>query len=467
MAAFNIDPNISLGIKPQPALSLGDVMNIARGAQAYKQAEQYNPLLIREQAAQTELAEKTLNPKIEQQAAITKEATLKAEQTGVDVKNHYSNVARSILGGLATDPDFVKGNGEAMAKKIQGSKEYAEKVLGLPADVVAQVDPLIEMAKTNPREAMQAIKNGILQGQTLQTQQATVTPQVTTDIYGRHIGVVGATGQMGIMGENNPELNPKSTLGTYSKDIYGNPVFIPNTPQGGIGTPQYPGQPPQQGATTPQVVLPPGETSTTLQEVQGIRTEANRAAKAVPQLQYNANQIIKLADETNPGRSSDMLRTIQGGVSGILWSSDEATNYDKLGHYIAQNSITLAQQAGLGTDAGRHLQEQASGSTRFTKDSLKSVARTNRALTSGVSLYNQGIENAIAKSGSPFAARTFQNEWSKTADVNVFRLYDAIKNNDNYAIKEVVKDAGGPKSKGYKDLVERAQKLKTLIEGNQ
>jgi hypothetical protein len=172
-----------------------------------------------------------------------------------------------------------------------------------------------------------------------------------------------------------------------------------------------------------------------------------------------------LADITDTGVGAQTLRNLGGGYAALPWTNNNATNYDKLGHYIAANSISLAQQAGLSTDAGRSLQEQASGSTRFTKESLKSVARTNRALASGVDLLNRGIENSIQSTGNPFAARDFQNQWSQTVDVNALRLYDGLKNNDQQVIRDVVKELGGIKSKEYKTLLQRMDRMKQLIQG--
>ena len=51
---------VALGIKPPQGMSLGDMLNIARGAQAYQQAEQANPLAL--QKAQMEIEkEKKMN----------------------------------------------------------------------------------------------------------------------------------------------------------------------------------------------------------------------------------------------------------------------------------------------------------------------------------------------------------------------------------------------------------------------
>ena len=58
MATFNYD----LGPKQSQGMALGDMVNLARGIQAYQQAQQINPLQVRQQQAQTQLAEETLRP---------------------------------------------------------------------------------------------------------------------------------------------------------------------------------------------------------------------------------------------------------------------------------------------------------------------------------------------------------------------------------------------------------------------
>ena len=45
MATFNV-PMLGTEIKPVPQTSLADMLGIARGAQAYQQAEQVNPLAL-------------------------------------------------------------------------------------------------------------------------------------------------------------------------------------------------------------------------------------------------------------------------------------------------------------------------------------------------------------------------------------------------------------------------------------
>jgi hypothetical protein len=468
MADFSVS-DVASRVNPPQQISIGDMLNIARGAQAYKQAEQINPLLLQEQRAilqQQEIAaqkaSRVLEPDVAAKIAESKKSVLSAEQAGVDLKQHYSNVGRGLFGGFITDPDFVNGNSEVMIKKIEGAKDYAKNVLGVPDDVLSNADRIVEMAKSNPKQAYQYIKNGVLQSGQNAAQTAMVTPRLEV-INGVPQQITPASG----------EVTPLQTQVPYQQtvtDLTGRTSIQNRSPRGEyIGTSEYPtkpmAQPGQPGQQSEFLNIPVGETKESLAVITGQRNEINKAARQVPIQQFNANQIIKLADITDTGVGAETLRNLGGGYAALPWTNNNATNYDKLGHYIAANSISLAQQAGLSTDAGRSLQEQASGSTRFTKESLKSVARTNRALASGVDLLNRGIENSIQSTGNPFAARDFQNQWSQTVDVNALRLYDGLKNNDQQVIRDVVKELGGIKSKEYKTLLQRMDRMKQLIQG--
>jgi hypothetical protein len=108
------------------------------------------------------------------------------------------------------------------------------------------------------------------------------------------------------------------------------------------------------------------------------------------------------------------------------------------------------------------------GTTEWTAPAIKSTARVNRALSTGSELFSQGVENAFERTKNPFAAVEFQNRWSQALGnegINAIRLYDAIKNKDQDAIKEVVTQAGGQNSVGYKTLITKIQDMQKLIGG--
>jgi hypothetical protein len=66
--ASNIDPSISLAGKPMPTMTLPDMLNLARGAQAYRQqAQQLNPVELERAMAERDVAVGTAQPRIQRQ----------------------------------------------------------------------------------------------------------------------------------------------------------------------------------------------------------------------------------------------------------------------------------------------------------------------------------------------------------------------------------------------------------------
>lgn len=267
---------------------------------------------------------------------------------------------------------------------------------------------------------------------------------------------------------------------TGSYDINNNPIVNVYSPDGRFlgqraasGTPQeVPGQPrpvvkPSAVPTAEPVArLPAGETTETRQSADKIRLDASNAAAQVPMQTFNNNQIIKLADDVITGRGASFVGALSGGYAGLPFTSDNATNLNQLGHYMALQTASLAASSGLGgTDAARGIAGEISGTTDWTAPAIKQTARVNRALSTATELFNQGVQKSFERTKDPFSAREFQNKWSQTVDINAVRLYDAMKNNDSEAIREVVNQVGGKDSAGYKRLVDNIKQIKKLLGG--
>jgi hypothetical protein len=210
----------------------------------------------------------------------------------------------------------------------------------------------------------------------------------------------------------------------------------------------------------------PGETAETLAAANQLRIRSQESAAQVPLQTFNNNQIIKLADDVITGRGANFVGALTGGYAGLPFTSDNATNLNQLGHYMSLQTASLAQNAGLGgTDAGRAIAGEMAGTTSWTAPAIKQTARVNRALTTAADLFNQGVQATFDKTKDPFSVRDFQNKWAQTVDINAIRLFDALRNNDKDAIKEVVTAAGGPNSAGYKKLTTNIQAIDKLIRG--
>ena len=81
MPINQFDTSIAMGVKPPTPMSLGDMLNIARGAQEYQQRQKLNPVELETAESEKErsllgqrLARETLDPKIEQQKFQTESA---------------------------------------------------------------------------------------------------------------------------------------------------------------------------------------------------------------------------------------------------------------------------------------------------------------------------------------------------------------------------------------------------------
>lgn len=266
---------------------------------------------------------------------------------------------------------------------------------------------------------------------------------------------------------------------TGSYDINNNPIVNVYGPDGRFlgqraasGTPpatvesQRPVVTSQMPAAEPVARLPAGETAETRQAADQIRLRASDSAKEVPMQTFNNNQIIKLANDVITGRGANFVGALSGGYAGLPFTSDNATNLNQLGHYMALQTASLSASSGLGgTDAARGIAGEISGTTDWTAPAIKQTARVNRALSTATELFNQGVQKSFEKNKDPFSAREFQNKWSQTVDINAVRLYDAMKNNDSEAIREVVNQVGGKDSQGYKRLVDNIKQIKKLLGG--
>jgi len=338
-------------------MSLGDMVNMARAAQAYQQAQLTNPLAVREQSARTELAEKTLKPQISAKESEAKRLALEADKTGVDVKNHYANIARGVYGGLLTDPDFQSGNKEKMLEKLEKAKGFLEDV-GIPTHESKMHDQLKEMVNKDPKQAFQMIKNGIQQAGTNAEQFSQVNAPAN------YVN----TGQMQVPIYQSPYQGggPGQTPAIQN-------VLPPTTPiVNPQGTPGYLG--PQNQQQFVQSGLAPGQ-------AQNIEKNVNLAAGDWSQTYQDAQQaqnrigllqnIKDLAGKAFTGVGGQRKEFIAGlaNAIGIPAFEVEKANTDVL----AKNSNLLAL-AGGNTDLARQIAEAANPNKKMNYDAIKEAS---------------------------------------------------------------------------------------------
>ena len=542
MADLSVTP-VAQNIKPVPGMSLGEMVNFARGVQDYKTGE--IGLTLEKQKEQernriTEFLSRPENFQTEGRVDINKlnaEIPKIAPLTGADWMSKYTT-----LGNAQTQAAQAAQNLTQTQREMISSRLALMGRLGIK-DKRAYVAELDQLVKENPnnrelQNLVGAYKTTIdvlpgdadLPSLAISGANSLLNPQTQQQLFAPQAGTASSgaatfqtTTRPSVAGEapvttvaNQPLVTAQ--LGPGSREVPTGQVDVNNNPivnvfdangrflgqRAGTGTPgagELPGgqmprpvstapgapapgvqvggpMPPSTvqgqnlppaaapGGTTPVARMRPGETPQTLEAANNLRTSSMNAAQQVPLQTFNNNQIIKLADDVITGKGASFVGNLTGGYAAIPFTSDNATNLNQLGHYMALQTASLANSSGLGgTDAARGIAGEISGTTSWTAPAIKQTARVNRALSTATDLFNQGVQNSFSKSNDPFAARDFQNKWSQTVDINAVRLFDAMRNNDKDAIREVVTAAGGPNSAGYKRLVDNIGRMQQLIRG--
>lgn len=486
------DQSIALQAQaPNPLNSLGNIMNIANSAQALKKSQATFDADVSQRSAESQSAQaaaqvNTANaqPLIDQQAASTSTSQTGAQAAQFKLHQDYANVANQTATGLLSDPRITGTPGqpydpEQVTKALSEAQE-AMVTKGVPKEQALLATAPFVMAVHQPGQVLQMLKNTVLGSQSASQQTQSTQPNIIQNTAPSTAG-----GQQTVSSNTNPYAQggvgaqpiepipmtlPLSQRQGSMTDQTGHSVLTNLDPYTGKVTSTEPLPGAANGRSGGAYNLPPGETPDTLKVVQGIRANANSAAASAPDQQFNNNQIIKYAGETNTGKGAQLLADMKGGYAALPYTSDSTTNLQLLGHAMAQQQGALAQSSGLtGSNAKLDLVGEQTSKEGWTQDAIQSSARTMRALGStGAQLYNQGIENAVS-TGNPFAARTFQNQWSQTANVDSLRLYDAVKNkqSDPTGVKQVVDSMGGPQSARYQFAIKKIPQMQALISGQQ
>lgn len=187
MADLSVTP-VATQIKPPQPMSLADIMNIARGAQAYQQAQQINPLAVQQQQAATQ----------EAQARASVQSRSAEEQTALapilkDLPNHldedgnidWNYAIPKILDAAPTTGDKYIANLTIAAK---GATEAKKAVIGLNQDQRTAVSQQFQgIDPANPGPGLQAIsewsdKNPWAKPIIQQALQYHIVPALTKDV---------------------------------------------------------------------------------------------------------------------------------------------------------------------------------------------------------------------------------------------------------------------------------------------
>jgi len=222
---FNIDPSISLNAKP---MSLSDILNTATLIQQYKQRQQLNPLEVQKAQVETELAKRTLEPKVTQEETRAKEASF-------SLTNKKAQVMQDEINATVNDPRIknAQNTPEGRQKVLQAIIEAKKRAVkrGVDESIVESFSaPYIQMANTNPQGIYQEFSNSIRAGQGATGQAELINPKYTTNQLGQIVGITPGTGAINVagggQGGGGMAAPSQNMLGAISGQTPANPSML-------------------------------------------------------------------------------------------------------------------------------------------------------------------------------------------------------------------------------------------------
>ena len=452
---INIDPAIAMGVKtPDSMTSLGNMLNIARGAQAYQQAQQINPLQL--QAAQVELQKQQgmLQPSIRSAEAQAGTAELGLSQSQL-------NLAGGMLTGLEYS-DAFKNNDipeltnqvKTMETILKGNNVPVEKTFGQLNEMLAKGDingvkGFIGNLRTGLASASEKYQAGLPSLTTVGGQPATYAAG------GARPGTISAAPINPTVAPPPPNIGAATNTGvpsnagaltTIAPGVETAPVAAPAPLQGkplaqtGV-TPQQMAMPPEAAelskpvplsypvrqAGTPYTQLP-SEVKDTETNI-AYRNRLTEHQLQLPTAKRNIQEVIASADRIEKSLGGENYFTDWStGVKGALargantWLGTETgVELKELNKNLANVALSniRAQGGSMDTDSGKQLIRMANGDETYPPKILKDIARRTEAELTGLSLQTKGANVASQKFGDN-NLNSFKLEWSKNADNKIF-----------------------------------------------
>jgi hypothetical protein len=422
-------------------MSLGDILNVARGAQAYQQAEQMNPLLVREQTARTNVAEQKAPEEIQQARQTTEKGRL-------DIAGTNFKQFQNIVGGLATDErllDAVKRNDVNAAQKVlsQGIQQMINAGFNA-AEVYKGASEMMEAAKTD-------LKNLPTLLGTINKQA--VGPESRLQLQTPQLGTFG--GQPGTFTSGTSQVAPVQFPQTAPQPA---PQGAPQVAPQATSTMQLP-YPVRQGGMP--FAAAPGEESDRAKNQQ-YRQGLIAGQSSFAQSKRNLDEVIKEATKLDPGSifSAGILGTIRRNFAN--YAGDPT--YKQLSKDLANVAISNIQSVGgsLDTVAGQQLTRMANGDETYPPEVLINIARRTYADLINANMQAQGAQNF--KYGDNNLA-AFRQAWNNNADSKVFEAISIYQNvKDPAEQKKLIDELLGSNQKARADFAQKYKNIKKLTE---
>jgi hypothetical protein len=438
--------NTNLGPAAQQGTSLGDMINTARGIQAYQQQGQLNPLQLQKAQMEVDQAQK-LNP------LAVRKATAETGTSELQLSSAQTDKLYGLAGGVLNDPRMKSGKKEDVLGVLHEAQQRAA-TFGLPKEAVDGVfNPLMTLGAQNPTAVRQSISNIVQSGLGPAGQQALQSGAVV-EINGVKYQYNASNGQLAQLGAGGAApANPAAPAAPAAP-------AVPAAPQSSSLV--------RQDMPVPSGGVPQMNTQQTarFEEGQALQKESTSLAQAAKEAKQTSRKIkenIAAAAGSAPGQA---LRFAEKYIAGN-------ETLDELVKNLADNQMRQAALMGASstTDQARQVVALANGSENITPQALAQIVQRADATSTALEKFNAGLNKYYEKAGTyngPIHARNFKQAWAENYDPRIFMVQNINASDMTGAEKQgqiqlVLK---GTSEEERRALAKKAETIKRLERGD-
>lgn len=493
MADLSITP-VATQIKPVQGASLGDMINLARGAQQYQQAAQINPLELQQKQQATRTGEIALG--VAEQAEIERRNMQRffSDPNNFQTDNRIDlDKINKVVPTIAplTGSDYITkfttlGNAQTTAEKTALELNQADReLIANPISVLgyAGIKDPTAYAKVI-KQTMDQNKNNtrlISLGNSYLTQLEFADPNQLPDIAIRAsqnllspaqaktaFAPTIQTTEGGKTVTTQPAIGaaaPRATIGVAGG------LQAPAQPSGAVGGPVSAGTEIAPGMRVPYPVrradqpYTPEPTEVVDQTAgQTYRTRLINAQGDLPTGRRNVEEVIKQANLLNENLYEfEKGGGLAGQVGRKIRMAINSAEYDVLAKDLARLSLSnAAATGGAGnTVSGLDMQAVANGTIKMPPEKLVEIARRVQADQTNLDLQARGAQQFSQRFGDN-NMKAYQQAWNANADTKVFEAMNIIRFVSDPAKQKAELNRLFPDPSQYKDFLTKYQNIKKL-----
>jgi hypothetical protein len=426
MADFGIKPEIALGVKGPTVMSLGDMLNIARGAQSYQREKELYPELIKKtqqevRSAELGIADKELTGMASRlTSAINNPMVIQAEQdpNSVDQQKliqYITTAGRDHAKAMKIDP---KRADELLAPIIRVATDNPGMLRGaLKEELLSRLDNASRVSTMGGAGAIGVStipqNQPAFRGMARPEARQGVTPEAMTAPMGAAVSPVPPSEVQAAPITQQPVAQPPVT---QAAPMMGQAGRV----DAGFALPYEPPRPGIPRATTPSE-------ATDLATGQKYRTDLIATQQTVNKSARNVDAVLTGIKQLEKDRrfTTGPLEARERYIRQFF--GDE--QFNQLSKDLAILELATIQASGqsMTTDAGKALVAKANGDETYPPSVLLSVANRLAGDLTRIDMEARGAQKFAQQFGDSNLP-AYRQAWAANADQKIFEAMFIYKN---------------------------------------